>query len=77
MKKIVSLALLIIFQTSLLMAQVSDVAMADSFRADGKIYVVVAVMSVLFAGMLIYVILLDRKIAKLEKELSNQTFKNN
>ncbi len=45
-----------------------EVKMADALRADGKIYVVVAVLSVLLAGLLLYVIRLDRKITRLEKE---------
>jgi hypothetical protein len=72
MKKILNLILLLTVQSSLLMAQSSDVAMADKFRADGKIYVVIAVMTVLFSGMLTYVILLDRKLTKLEKELKEK-----
>lgn len=40
--------------------------MADAMRAEGKIYVVVAVMTVVLLGVLIYLIRLDRKIAKIE-----------
>ena len=35
-------------------------------RADGKIYVVAAVLLTILIGILIYVIRLDRKISKLE-----------
>ena len=35
-------------------------------RADGKIYVVAAVLVTILIGILIYVIRLDRKISKLE-----------
>jgi len=41
--------------------------MADALRANGKIYVVVAVLVTILLGLLIYVISLDRKIGKLEK----------
>lgn len=41
--------------------------MADNMRAEGKIYVVVAVIAVIFTGLVIYLLLLDRKISKLEK----------
>lgn len=44
-----------------------QVEMADRFREEGKIYVVVAVIVVLLAGMLTYMIVLDRKVSKLEK----------
>ncbi|MEO7311469.1 MAG: CcmD family protein [Chitinophagaceae bacterium] len=44
------------------------VEMATGMRANGKIYVVVAVMSMILIGLIIYLITLDRKIAKLENE---------
>ena len=44
-------------------------AMADDLRASGKIYVVVAVVSVIVAGLLAYLISLDRKVSRLEKEM--------
>lgn len=37
-------------------------------RADGKIYVVLAVAVTILLGLIIYMISLDRKITKLEKE---------
>ena len=45
------------------------VEMADTFRADGKIYVVVAVLSVITISLLAYLFVLDKKISKLEKEM--------
>jgi uncharacterized membrane protein len=45
----------------------SNAEMADTFRSNGKIYVVVAVMLVILAGLILYLIRLDRKISKLEK----------
>lgn len=45
--------------------------MADTFRADGKIYVVVAILSIVFSGIVMYLIRLDRKVSRLEKEYSN------
>jgi len=35
---------------------------------NGKIYVVVAVIAVIFVGLALYLVLLDRKITKLENE---------
>jgi hypothetical protein len=37
-------------------------------RADGKIYVVVAVVVTILLGLVIYLISLDRKIARIEKQ---------
>ena len=48
-----------------------DVQMADGMRADGKIYVVVAVIVTIFAGIILYLIRLDRKLTKLEKNHHN------
>ena len=42
--------------------------MADAFRANGKIYVVILVLGVILAGIFLYVFRLDRKISRLEKE---------
>jgi ABC-type amino acid transport system permease subunit len=50
-------------------AQEEGVAMADAMRNDGKIYLVVAVIVTIFAGIIIYLIRLDRKISKLEKTI--------
>ena len=46
----------------------SKVEMADVMRANGKIYVVVLVLVTILAGILFYLVRLDRKIGKLEKE---------
>lgn len=45
----------------------SRVPMADTLRANGKIYVVVAVILTIFAGIIFYLVRLDRKISRLEK----------
>lgn len=44
------------------------VDMATGMRSNGKIYVVVAVLCIILAGIFIYLINLDKKIGKLEKE---------
>ncbi len=41
---------------------------ADGMRSNGKIYVVVTVLATIFAGIFAYLVILDRKISKLEKE---------
>lgn len=37
-------------------------------RSNGRSYVVVAVMLTILAGLILYVVRLDRKISKMEKE---------
>ncbi|MCB0428957.1 MAG: CcmD family protein [Flavobacteriales bacterium] len=57
---------------TLLPAQNSQVEMADRLRADGMIYVVVAVLVIIFLGLTIYLVNIDRKVSKLEKHNPNQ-----
>lgn len=47
--------------------QANDIEMADQFRADGKIYVVIAVVSVVLIGLFAYLFRLERKVSELEK----------
>ena len=42
--------------------------MATEMKSNGKIYVVVAVLVTIFIGILLYLVRLDRKITKLERE---------
>ncbi len=46
----------------------TKVEMADQLRSNGKIYVVVAVLSTVLLGMIFYAVTLDRRINKLERE---------
>ncbi|MFN8344412.1 MAG: CcmD family protein [Spirosomataceae bacterium] len=46
-----------------------ETPMADQMRADGKIWVVVAVIATLFAGIIAFLVSMDRKVSKLEKQL--------
>ena len=68
MKSILSFVL-ILFVSTVLQAQekISEPQMADTFRSNGKIYVVIAVILVIFAGIIAYLIHLDRKISRIEK----------
>jgi len=40
-------------------------------RSNGKIYVVVGVISIIFLGIIIYLIRLDGKISRIEKKINN------
>lgn len=46
---------------------VAQAASQDFMRSTGKIYVVVAVIVLIFIGVVFYLIRLDSKISKLEK----------
>lgn len=70
MKNIKKIALLLpgLCTSGVLFAQQKQTEMADLMRGNGRIYVVVAVILTILAGLVLYVARLDRKISKLEKE---------
>jgi K+-transporting ATPase A subunit len=45
--------------------------MADALRASGKIYVVVLVLVIIVTGLLVYLIRLDGKVSRLEREVNS------
>ena len=67
MKKLV-LALSLILITFSLFAQDNKIEMADELRSSGKIYVVVAVMLLLFVSFIAYLFTIDRRLKKIEKD---------
>lgn len=67
MRKIFAM-IAVLISLSAIAQEPNNVEMADALRSNGKIYVVVAVLVVIFTGIIIYLINLDRKITKLEKE---------
>lgn len=60
---------LLILSSNLLSAESGAV---DFLRSTGKIYAVVAVVLVVFIGLVLYLFRLDRKISKLEKQITNE-----
>jgi len=46
----------------------NDADMADVMRSNGKIYVVVIVLATIFAGIITFLVRLERKITRLEKK---------
>jgi len=61
------LVLKAIILTGIIQAQ-DSVEMATGLRSEGKIYVVVGVIVLVFIGIVLYLIKLDRQISKVEKE---------
>jgi len=55
------------------MAMSQPVEMADTMRSEGKIYVVVAILVVIFLGLIGYLVMLDRKITRIEKKLEKKS----
>ena len=50
----------------------TKVEMADTMRSNGKIYVVVAVCLTILIGLILYLVRIERKIAKIERETSTK-----
>lgn len=62
-------AVFVLVITPLLFAQ--DAEMADTMRSEGKIYVVVAIILVIFFGLISFLIYTDRKVSALEKRIND------
>lgn len=62
--------LLFLFTMTLSFAGMAQekVDMADQMRSNGRIYVVVAVMVTILLGLVLYLVRIDRRLSKLEKE---------
>lgn len=66
-----TILLLIALSPSFGFAQ-DSIEMADLMRSNGKIYVVVGVLLVIFIGIASYILMLDKRISKLEKTLKKK-----
>jgi CcmD family protein len=68
MKKLTFLILLLLCNLLVSAQQPEQVEMADVMRSSGHIYVVVATIAIVFAGLAIYLFSIDRRLKKLEKD---------
>ncbi len=71
-KRILSLVFLLSALFSSAQETVAGPEMADTFRSDGKIYVVITVIGMIFVALVIFLMVLERKISKLEKQINNK-----
>ena len=74
MKRLLYTSIILMFSGLQTLAQNAGakVEMADQFRADGKIYIVVIVILVVVAGLSIFAFRLDRKLSRLERRLGEK-----
>ncbi|MCS5490821.1 CcmD family protein [Algoriphagus limi] len=81
MKKLITLVLLLVSLTVLAQEKIpvteadygnNTVEMADRMRADGKIYVLVGIIGIIFTGITVYLVSTERKITKIEKSITTQ-----
>ena len=68
MKRLLMLIIALFFNALVFAQESSGVEMAEGLRSSGKIYVVVASIAVIFFGIVFYLVTLDRRLSKLEKE---------
>ena len=73
-KLLSTVALLLSFITSF---GQQDVPMADNLRSEGKIYVVLIMVLIVLAGLILYLFMMDKKVKKLEKLLSERKKQTN
>jgi len=76
------LFLTLIFFVSQILARAQNLSdnapeMADTFRDNGKIYVVIAVIALIFVSIVAFLVYLERKLSKLEKTIQEKEQKKN
>jgi len=64
------LTLLTLIFPVLTFAQETGVEMADTMRSNGKIFVVIGVIGIILIGILIFLLIIDKKVRILEKNSS-------
>jgi len=72
MKTAVKFLLVVLFTAVARAASAQNAEMADTFRSEGKIYVVVAIILIVLTGLIIYLFLLDRKMNRLEQMIDKK-----
>ena len=66
MKKLTFLLLLLISYTGVFAQSNLGVTMDDTLQSSGKIYVVVAIIAIIFVGLALYLFSIDRRLKKIE-----------
>jgi CcmD family protein len=66
------LPLLLLASAAFAQANATEPEMADALRQSGKIYVVVLVLVIIVTGLLVYLVRLDGKVSRLEREVEGR-----
>lgn len=61
-----------LFLSNTAFAQGNSDFLDDTFFRDGKYYVAVLILAIIFAAIITYLVILDRKVSRLEKELKDE-----
>ena len=67
MKNFLLICFLLFSSISIIAQESNGVDMATELRSSGKIYVVVAVLAVIFIGLAFYLFSMDNRLKKIEK----------
>jgi hypothetical protein len=67
-RKIISMCSFLFLTMQVSVAQTATPDFIDLMRQGGKIYVVYLLLGVILIGVLIYLVVLERKLARLEKK---------
>jgi CcmD family protein len=62
--------IILFWQTLMANAQNGEQA-TDLMRSNGMIFVVIGVLVIIFLGLFIYMLLIERKLSKIEKNINN------
>lgn len=65
--KAIFILIMVFFTSRTVFSQ--TIEMADAMRQNGKIYVVVGVLALIFLGLMVYLIMQEIRIKKLEEKL--------
>jgi CcmD family protein len=68
MKKLIFLLLLLLSYTTVFAQSNAAVTMDDALQSNGKIYVVVAIIAIIFVGLALYLFSIDTRLKKIENE---------
>lgn len=68
MKKLTFLLLSLLSYTGVFAQSNLGVTMDDTLQSSGKIYVVVAIIAIIFVGLALYLFSIDRRLKKIENE---------
>ncbi len=68
MKKLSALLLFLLSYVTCFAQENAAVDMAFDMRKEGKIYVVIVTIVIIFAGLSVYLFSIDRRLKKIEKE---------
>lgn len=68
MKKLTFLLLLLLSYTGVFAQSNLGVTMDETLQSNGKIYVVVTIIAIIFIGLALYLFSIDRRLKKIENE---------